>query len=149
MTVKRLYVDPANSYAYLNAAVLQGLGSANENARTLIPNTKWPRGRSYYDVATFRAPYKTGYYQDGSLLGLGGVLGAVPTSVATSIDAGAPPEVKRFLLSGEPVPTLSKNVQLPFNQIPRMGYGVAALAALGLSYFSYKRFKKNNPSKST
>lgn len=129
--VHRLYVDNANAYAILSAAVLQGLGSA-------APNTTWPRGRTYWDIATFRAPYTTGYYQDGSLLGLG----APPASLSQGIDATAPPHLKRFILSGEPMPTLAKNAALPFNQIPRAVYGVAAVAGLALAYVSHKRFKK-------
>lgn len=132
MKTRRLYVDPANSYAILNGAVLQGLG-----ADKILQH--WPRGRSYNDIATFRAPYTTGYYQDGSLLGLG----AVPSSVSSVIASNAPPNLKRYLLSGEPMPALSNNVALPTNQIPRMGYGLIALGALALGYVSYKRFKKS------
>lgn len=128
---KRMYVDSSNSYSFLKGAVLQGLGS-----NTIL--TKWPKGRSYHDTGYFRSPYTRGYYQDGSLLGLG----APPSSIAASIDQSAPPNVKRFLLSGEPVPALSNNVSLPLNQVPRLGYGVIALGALALSYVSYKRFKK-------
>lgn len=129
---KRLYVDPANSYAILNGAVLQGLGQD----KILGP---WPKGRSYHDIATFRAPYVNQVFNPtNQLLGLG----ALPTTIAGAIDEAAPPNTKRFLLSGEPVPKLSNNVSLPLNQVPRIGYGILALAAAGLSYFSYKRFKK-------
>ncbi len=128
----RQYISTANSYSILKGAVLQGLGDGDHIIQ------KWPRGRSYHDIATFRAPYKSGYFQDGSLLGLG----APPSNIAASIDSSAPPDVKRFLLSGEPVSPLSNNVALPFNQVPRLGYGIIAVAAIGLSYFSYKRFKK-------
>jgi len=130
---RRLYADTANSYSILSAAVLQGLGANN-----ILP--PWPRGRSYSDIATFRGPYVSGMYQPGARPLLG--LGDVPSAVAASAAQSAPPDVKRFLISGEPVPKLVNNVSLPFNQVPRMGYGVIALAALGLSYFSYKRFKK-------
>lgn len=115
----------------LTGAVLQGLG----HDKIL---THWPKGRSYSDIATFRAPYTSSYFQSGSLLGLG----APPSSIAAAIDQSAPANVKRFLLSGEPVPALSNNVSLPLNQVPRLGYGVIALGALVLSYVSYKRFKK-------
>ena len=128
---QRLYVDPAHSYSILRGAVLQGLGADEIIAR-------WPKGRSYHDIAWFRSPYRSGYYQDGSLLGLG----AAPSSVAAAIDNAAPPHVKRFLLSGEPVPKLENNVSLPFNQVPRLGYGLIAVAAGALCYVSYKRFKK-------
>ncbi len=128
---KRLYVSTADSYAILKGAVLQGLGKDD-----IIK--EWPKGRSYHDIAWFRSPYRSGYYQDGSLLGLG----AAPSNVAAAIDNAAPPEVKRFLLSGEPVSKLSNNVSLPFNQVPRLGYGILAVAAAGLCYVSYKRYKK-------
>lgn len=130
---KRLYVDSSNSYSILKGAVLQGLG-----ANTIL--TKWPKGRSYNDIARFRAPYVNSYFQDGSLLGLG----APPSTIGGAIDQAAPPNLKRFLLSGEPVPALSNNVSLPFNQVPRLGYGLIAAAAAALTYFSYKRFKKTS-----
>jgi hypothetical protein len=131
MKTRRLYADTAHDHSMLTGAVLQGLG-----ADKIL--TQWPKGRSYNDIATFRAPYTTSYFQSGSLLGLG----APPTTVPGAIDQSAPPDVKRFLLSGEPVSNLSNNVALPLNQIPRWGYGIAAVGALALSYVSYKRFKK-------
>ena len=127
----RLYVSTADSYAILKGAVLQGLG-ADEIF------TRWPKGRSYHDIAWFRSPYRSGYYQDGSLLGLG----AAPSSVAAAVDQSAPPHLKRFLLSGEPMPQLENNVSLPLNQVPRVAYGIMAVAAVGLCYVSYKRYKK-------
>jgi hypothetical protein len=69
-------------------------------------------------------------------------MGAVPASLAKAIDQNAPPDVKRFLLAGEPVPTTARDMTLPFNQVPRWAYGVLAVAAAGVSYASYKRFKK-------
>jgi len=129
--MSRQYISTAHSHSILRGAVLQGLGS------TIL--TKWPAGRSYHDIATFRAPYTTGMLNPNGLLGLG----TPPATVPAAIDANAPPDVKRFLLSGEPVSSLSNNVSLPFNQIPRLGYGILAVAAAGLSYYSYKKFKKN------
>jgi len=135
----RMYVDSSNSYSFLKGAVLQGLGED-----TIL--TKWPRGRSYSDIARFRAPYVNSYFQSGSLLGLGSAADAA--SAVTDprnggpIDHLAPPNLKRFLLSGEPVPALSNNVSLPLNQVPRLGYGIIAVVATGLAYFSYNRFKK-------
>ncbi len=127
----RQYISTAHSHSILTGAVLQGLGS------TIL--TKWPKGRSYHDVGRFRSPYAAQVFNPtNQLLGLG----VPPTSVPAAIDANAPPDVKRFLLSGEPVSTLSNNVSLPFNQVPRLGYGVLALGAAALSYFSYKKFKK-------
>ncbi len=118
----------------LRGAVLQGLGGD-----VILP--PWPRGRSYYDISMFRSPYKRGVFQTDNPALLG--LGAPPSSISASIDQSAPPDVKRFLLSGEPVSPLVNNVSLPANQVPRMGYGIIALGALALSYVSYKRFKKS------
>lgn len=133
MTTRRLYVDPANSHAILQGAVLQGLGTDKILER-------WPRGRSYNDIAWFRAPYTSGMYNPGNppLLGLG----AVPSTIAAAITSNAPPNLRRFLVSGEPISSLSNNVSLPSNQVPRWGYGVVALGAAALGYVSYKRFKK-------
>lgn len=133
MKTRRLYADTAHDHAMLVGAVLQGLGKD-----TILQ--RWPKGRSYNDISYFRSPYSRGVYQTDNppLLGLG----APPSSIAASIDQAAPPNVKRFLLSGEPVPALANNVSLPLNQVPRLGYGVIALGALALSYVSYKRFKK-------
>ncbi len=131
MSTRRLYIDQAHDHSFLTGATLQGLGED-------MILKKWPSGRTYHDVGRFRSPYTSAYYQSGSLLGLGDV----PSGIAANIDRAAPPDVKRFLLSGEPVPKLTTNVSLPFNQIPRLGYGIIAVAAAGLSYFSYKRFKK-------
>jgi len=129
----RIYTDTSHNHAILMGAVLQGLGKD-----TIL--TEWPRGRSYHDVALLRAPYTRGVYQTDNppLLGLG----APPSTIAATIDQSAPPNVKRFLRSGEPVPALANNFALPTNQVPRWGYGVVALGALALSYVSYKRFKK-------
>jgi hypothetical protein len=129
----RLYTDTSHSYSILRGAVLQGLGKDD-----II--MKWPRGRSYHDVSYFRSPYKRGMYNSDNPQLLG--LGAPPSSVAAQIDQSAPPNVKRFLLSGEPVSPLVNNISLPFNQVPRLGYGIIAALAAGLSYYSYKRFKK-------
>ncbi len=129
----RLYADTAHDHSMLRGAVLQGLGGD-------VILQKWPKGRSYYDVSYFRSPYKRGVFQTDNPALLG--LGAPPSGIAASIDQSAPPDVKRFLLSGEPVSPLVNNVSLPANQVPRLGYGVIALGALALSYVSYKRFKK-------
>ncbi len=129
----RIYADTAHAHSMLRGAVLQGL-----NGDVILQ--KWPRGRSYQDISHFRSPYKRGVFQTDNppLLGLG----APPSNITAAIDQSAPPDVKRFLLSGEPVSHLSNNVSLPTNQVPRLGYGVIALGALALSYVSYKRFKK-------
>jgi len=117
----------------LRGAVLQGLGGD-------VILQKWPKGRSYQDISHFRSPYKRGVFQTDNPALLG--LGLPPAGISASIDQSAPPDVKRFLLSGEPVSPLVNNVSLPANQVPRLGYGIIAVGALALSYFSYKRFKK-------
>lgn len=128
----RQYISTAATHSLLTGAVLQGLGYDGH----IIPS--WPKGRSYHDIGHFRSPYVNGMLNPRGLRGLG----APPTSITAAIDQSAPPDVKRFLLSGEPVSPLVNNVSLPFNQVPRLGYGIIAAGALALSYVSYKRFKK-------
>lgn len=145
---RRVYVESANSYAPFRQAVLQGLG-----ADPGLAANGWPKGRSYIGIAHFRAPYdEFSYFQDNTLQGLGAVqgsytstLGSIASSEMDAMTAQAPGNVKRFLLSGEPVSTLRSNVQLPFNQVHPYVYAGIALAALGTSYVSYKRWKKNHP----
>ncbi len=151
---RRTYVEVASSYAPFNNAVLQGLGGAAER-------DGWPAGRSYVGIAHFRAPYdEFGYFQDGSLEGLGAMkaagmkgpyvnavkgLGAVAAGEMDALSAQAPGAVKRFLVSGEPVSSLRADVTLPFNQVHPYVYGGLAVATAALSYFSYKRWKKTQP----
>jgi hypothetical protein len=147
---RRTYVEVANSYAPFTQAVLQGLGEA-----TQLQNG-WPKGRSYIGIAHFRAPYdEFGYFQDGTLQGLGGMkgsyvsvdgMGAVASNEMTAIDSRAPGAVKRFLLAGDPVSSLRADVTLPFNQIHPYVYGALAVAAAATSYISYKRWKKTHGS---
>ncbi len=155
---RRVYSETANSYSPYAAAVLQGLGAAAPAARG-----GWPAGRSYVGIAHFRAPYdEFGYFQDNSLEGLGhhmnspiqssyvpsgqGSMGSLDASEVSALDTQAPGAVKRFLLSGEPVPTLRSNITLPFNQVHPYVYGAIAVAALATSYVSYKRWKKTRGS---
>jgi len=149
---RRLYVDRSHAYAPFENAVLQGLGAADRNG--------WPAGRSYVDIAHFRAPYdEFGYFQDGTLQGLGHVnspvqssyvsvdgLGSIDATEMNAISAQAPGAVKRFLLAGDPVSSLRSDVTLPFNQVHPYVYGGIALAALATSYVSYKRWKKTHGS---
>ncbi len=74
--------------------------------------------------------------------------GAVPANLPAAIDQNAPPDVKRFLLAGEPVPSTTRDLTLPFNQVPRLAYGIIALAGAGIAYASYKRFKKQSKQQS-
>lgn len=74
---KRLYVSTAHFNApFEGAYYLSGLGAAE-------PPAPWPTGRSYWGIQHFRAPYRTGYFQDNNLMGLGGdaqtVLRQIPT----------------------------------------------------------------------
>jgi len=132
--VRRVTTEIAAAYAPYTYAILQGLGA------TQPAPGKWPVGRSYWSTAHFRAPYdEFAYFQDNTLEGLGA---DSSPSLPAAIQVNAPPEVKRYLLSGEPVSPLRQNVTLPFNQIPRWAYGVAAVGALALAYHSYKQFKK-------
>lgn len=155
---RRVYSEVANSYSPYAAAVLQGLGAPGVN------RDGWPKGRSYVGIAHFRAPYdEFGYFQDNTLQGLGmnspvknsyvasGTLrgagiGAVDPSEMDALSTNAPGAVKRFILSGEPVPTLRSNVAVSFNQIHPYVYGAIAAVALGTSYVSYKRWKKTRGS---
>ncbi len=139
--MSRLYVDVSSAHAPFQHAVLQGTGA-------LGAFPQWPNGRSYWDVSQYRQPYKNTFYSDGSdqfpFPGPYSGLGAPSPAIASAIDQNAPPDVKRFLLSGEPVPTLSRDLALPFNQVPRWGYAVLSVLALGVAYASYKQFKKRN-----
>lgn len=156
MSTRRTYVEVASSYAPFNNAVLQGLGAASSPP----PRDGWPAGRSYVGIAHFRAPYdEFGYFQDGSLEGLGAVkaagmkgpyvnagsLGAVAATEMLAVNQQAPGAVKRFIVSGEPVSSLRADVTLPFNQVHPYVYGGLALATAALSYYSYKRWKKTQP----
>lgn len=147
---RRVYSEVANSYAPFTQAVLQGLGAVKTD------KNGWPVGRSYVGIAHFRAPYdEFGYFQDNSLEGLGNTpmknsyvsvsgMGAIDPAELLPLDTNAPGAVKRFLLSGEPVPSLRSDVTLPFNQIHPYVYGALALAACATSYVSYKRWKKTH-----
>lgn len=154
---RRVYAETSDSYAPFTNAVLQGLGAATPLAvKGKLNSQGWPVGRSYVGTAHFRAPYdEFGYFQDGTLNGLGNAnsptrdtysatagLGAVATAEVAQVGQLAPGAVKRFILSGDPVSPLRGNVTLPFNQVHPYVYGGIALAALATSYVSYKRWKK-------
>ncbi len=148
--MRRVYVDRSHAHAPFENAVLQGLGASDRNG--------WPEGRSYVDIAHFRAPYdEFGYFQDNTLQGLGNShmnspiassyvsvsgLGSIEGAEIDAIGTQAPGAVKRFLLAGDRVSSLRADVTLPFNQIHPYVYGGIALAALATSYVSYKKWKK-------
>lgn len=132
---RRIYVDRSHAHAPFDNAVLQGLGL------NPVDRNGWPAKRTYVDVAHFRAPYdEFGYFQDNTLQGMG----AIDPTETDALLTQAPGAVKRFLLSGEPVPSLRADVTLPFNQIHPYVYGGIALVALATSYVSYKRWKKTH-----
>jgi len=75
----RKYVSIAHNFApFEGAYYLSGLGDAGAS-------NAWPKGRSYWGIQHFRAPYRAGYFQDNNLMGLGGtgdvftVLRQIPT----------------------------------------------------------------------
>lgn len=153
--MRRVYVDRSHAYAPFESAVLQGLG-ATSSVKT--DKNGWPTGRSYVGIEHFRAPYdEFGYFQDGTLQGLGHMntptqnsyvqvkgLGSVDPVEMGNISSSAPGAVKRFLLAGDPVSSLRADVTLPFNQVHPYVYGGIALLALATSVVSYKRWKKTH-----
>lgn len=67
MRTKRFYISTADFNAPFDGAhYLQGLGT-----HEVKPPSPWPKGRSYWSIANFRAPYDQGYFQDNTLMGLG------------------------------------------------------------------------------
>jgi hypothetical protein len=98
----RLYISTADFNApYDGAHFLQGVGAVAYDPKggvfgpgghgggifqtTVSGLGAWPKGRSYWSTANFRAPYDQGYFQDNNLMGLGSmedvkvVLRQVPT----------------------------------------------------------------------
>lgn len=121
--MRRMYVSTADFRAPYDAADFQGLGN----------KPAWPAGRSYWSVADFRAPYDRGYFQNNTLFG-------VPSDFDPS--SNGPKLVRRFVVSGEPVPTALRNAMVPLNQVNRWVYvGVGAVAMVA-AYRSYKKWKK-------
>ena len=79
--MKRLYVSTADFRAPFDPVQFQGLGQDPEGDprwHRPAPPRRWPPGRSYWETALFRAPYRKGYYQDNSLFGLG----ATPATIS-------------------------------------------------------------------
>ena len=60
--MRRIYTDVSTFRAPFDHVEFQGLGNWP---------SQWPAGRSYIDVAQHRMPYRSGYYQDNTLFGLG------------------------------------------------------------------------------
>jgi len=124
----RAYISTAHFHAPFDEVPFAGLGDDE-----LFRPGSWPAGRHYYDTGVFRAPYAGGYYQDGSLQG----------ASAADLANRAPPQVRRFLATGVPIAGWRKDILVPFNQVHPIIYGALGVAALGISYLSYKKFKKN------
>lgn len=122
--MRRMYLSTADFRAPFDAADLQGLGKSDK---------RWPAGRSYWTTANFRSPYDDGYFQN--------TLFGVPADFDPSKDA--PPLVRRYVISGEPVPTTLRDAMVPFNQVSRWVYVGTGLVALFAAYRSYKRWKKD------
>ena len=62
--MKRKYVSIDHYHAPFRGAVLQGVGDVTRSGPS-------PAGRRYYELSQFRSPYRHGYYQDNTLMGLG------------------------------------------------------------------------------
>lgn len=121
--MRRMYISTADFRAPFDPVDFQGLGNA----------PTWPAGRSYWSTANFRAPYDDGYFQNNTLFG-------VPNDFDPS--ANGPKLVRRYVVSGEPVPTTLRDAMVPFNQINRWVYvGVGAVAMIA-AWRSYKKWKK-------
>ena len=58
---------------FKGAYYLSGLGASEG----------WPKGRSYWSVANFRAPYDDGYFQDNDLMGIKEDVSVVARQVPT------------------------------------------------------------------
>jgi len=63
--MRRQYVSIDHYHAPFRGAVLQGLGTT----------------RQYYELSQFRSPYRHGYFQDNTLMGLGALLSGANTSI--------------------------------------------------------------------
>jgi peptidoglycan hydrolase-like protein with peptidoglycan-binding domain len=68
--VKRKYVSIDHYHAPFRGAVLQGLGGDRHDSTPPVP-TLPGRSRVYYELSQFRSPYRHGYYQDNTLMGIG------------------------------------------------------------------------------
>lgn len=121
----RHYVSTADFRAPYDPVDFQGLGQ--------LARPRFKPGRSYWSTAEFRAPYDRGYFQNNQLFG-------VPTNYDPA--ANAPPLVRRFVVSGEPVPTTLRDAATPLNQVNRWVYAGLGAASLIFGYRSFKKWKK-------
>lgn len=81
--MKRIYISTADFRSPFNPVPFQGLGDPEGDPRwhQPAPPRRWPKGRTYWETALFRAPYRKGYYQDNSLFGLGATGGNIAYEV--------------------------------------------------------------------
>ncbi len=103
------YISVAHYHAPFKQLPFQGLGAVDVRRR-------------YYETAIFRAPYKTGYYQDNSLQGM-----------TDALDLSSLPPAG---------PAWQRDLGTAMNQVPPWGYGLLSAAFLGMGYIAYKRWKK-------
>jgi hypothetical protein len=136
--MRRIYASVAHAYAPFDEATLQGLGATNEPGWF----RQWPVGRSYQSVANFRAPYDDGYFQDGSMMGLGAMgLGAVMSEPLNPADTATLPGPTQAFISGqkEPTPSAFYDAHILARQVPSWAYvGFGAL----VTYWAYTRYQK-------
>ena len=127
--MKHRYISIADFRAPFDPIPFQGLGDPEGDPRwhRPAPPRKWPPGRTYWETALFRAPYRRGYYQDNSLFGLGA---AAPDLSVRSIQAavGAPQTGQWDAQTAAAVSRKQKQLGLPATGAP----DVTLLAALGL-----------------
>lgn len=139
-----MYISTADFRAPFDPVDFQGLGAVNLTAERrrlaglgavnlTAERRRWPKRRSYWDTGNFRAPYDDGYFQNNQLFG-------VPSELNLSV--AAPPLVRRFIASGEPVPTTLRDVTIPFNQVNRWVYALLGVGAFGMSFVAYRKWKK-------
>lgn len=115
MTVRR-YISIDHYQAPFRGAVLQGLGAS----------------RTYYETSQFRSPYRHGYFQDNTLMGLGapGDVGAVNDPAIATLQQKL--GVRTTGMLDGPTQAAIQSAQAK-NKLPVTGVPDAALlAALGL-----------------
>lgn len=110
--------------------MMSGLGSA------------WPARRQMYDVSNFMAPYDEYYFQDNQLLGLGAA-----AQVSDAELAAMPDEVRRYLVTGEPMGTLRRDLGAASAQIPRWTWAILMVGGGYMTYRSYQAWKKARAAK--
>lgn len=122
--MRRVYTSTAYFRAPFDGGslTLTGLGSS------------WPRGRSYHDVSNLRAPYDSGYFQSGAMMGLG----QLPEAEVRIL----PPKFQRYVRSGEPMGTFRRDLGVASAQVPRLVWGIGGALAGLMCWYSYKKFKK-------